>query len=150
MDLIDKKIKNIWLLFWLGTGVVYNGPKFFIAVIISFIPLFLLYRFRMVGAGDAKLIMLLCGFLGLFEGAGVVFVGMCFAAIYSFYLLYSKKILFLRLCYFFSFIKITIQTKKIGHYYEVGRDDPQLSIAMAPWFLCGFFVWRLIKIWMII
>ena len=93
MDLIDKKIKNIWLLFWLGTGVVYNGPKFFIAVIISFIPLFLLYRFRMVGAGDAKLIMLLCGFLGLFEGAGVVFVGMCFAAIYSFYLLYSKKIL---------------------------------------------------------
>ncbi len=96
MDLIDKKIKNIWLLFWLGTGVVYNGPKFFIAVIISFIPLFL------------------------------------------------------RLCYFFSFLKITIQTKKIGHYYEVGRDDPQLSIAMAPWFLCGFFVWRLIKIWMII
>ena len=94
MDLIDKKIKNIWLLFWLGTGVVYHGPKFFIAVIISFIPLFLLYRFRMVGAGDAKLIMLLCGFLGLFEGAGVVFVGMCFAAIYSFYLLYSKKILF--------------------------------------------------------
>ena len=113
MDLIDKKIKNIWLLFWLGTGVVYNGPKFFIAVIISFIPLFLLYR-------------------------------------YSFYLLYSKKILFLRLCYFFSFLKITIQTKKIGHYYEVGRDDPQLSIAMAPWFLCGFFVWRLVKIWMII
>jgi peptidase A24A, prepilin type IV len=148
-DIRYRKIFNIWLLFWLLIGVYLNRVNFIVLVCSSVLVLLIFHILRMIGAGDIKLIAIIIGYMGVGNGIKSVFTGLLLSAIYSLYLMYSKKILFSRLKYFSDYVMLSINSKTIFKYYDKKRDDIGVSIALAPWILLGFCIWRLCDIWLL-
>lgn len=142
-DIRYKKIYNIWIGFWLLAGTLMKGAFFIPHVLGAGAALFIFYLLRVIGAGDIKLAALLYAYLGLYDAAYVLGIGMVLAAAYSFYYLYSKGILLERLLYFRQFLVLSLKTNSIHKYNEekMGKEAP--GIALAPYFLAGFLIWRL-------
>jgi len=84
MDMIWRQVKNIWILFGLVSGLVLNvldsglygnggcnlqmgssGLIYSIIGILTPLPLLYLFYFRIIGAGDIKLLMVVGCFLGV-------------------------------------------------------------------------------------
>lgn len=75
-DLRNGKVYNWWLVFGLAAGILCRGTAFFPGAAFFLIPSFLLFCFRMIGAGDGKLAAVTGGFLGIRGGLSVVMIGL--------------------------------------------------------------------------
>ena len=64
-DLWTGKVKNEWILLGVILGVVLRRGGFFPGAVLFGMAGFLLFRFRMMGAGDGKLTSLIGGYLGI-------------------------------------------------------------------------------------
>lgn len=104
----------------------------FFAVIAAF---FLLFLFRMMGAGDIKIIALICGYLGYGSGFAAVAGGFLIGAFWSLVLMTVKGSIFHRFSYFLTYFRSFIQTKKITAYYSSARDGYE---AVIPLGFCMF------------
>lgn len=111
--------------------------------LILFFPLFL---FRMMGAGDCKLLALIGGYLGIADGLQVMFYGFLTAAIWSLLYMFRKKILIKRFHYFLSYVVVTLRTGQISPYYDAGRDGTGEAFFLAPFFWCGYVFWLISRI----
>ena len=90
---------------------------------------------RMIGAGDIKVMALIVGFLGPFQGADVLAAGFCIGAAVSLFKLLRRGILQQRLIYFMVYIRHLFQTKQITAYFKPERDGYDVTI---PFVACLF------------
>ena len=130
MDMLTFKVKN-WLVYTgMLAGFIYNGSlygwkgieKSIVGMLVPLIVLFILFCFRMLGAGDIKLICMIGTFLGL-EGLIGCFIPILAAgAVYSLIKVIYQKNLMFRLQYLAIYIQKFIITKKIEPYYRDNMD----------------------------
>lgn len=148
-DLRDHRIPNWWILggmaagllaqIWLGMGQVEKLwwiPAWFfgrgLVVLVVFAPLF---HARMIGAGDVKLMALVCGFLGFKDGSVSLFLSFLIGAAMALVKLLVQGSLFQRLSYLSAYLKRLILTKEVAAYHIPARDGYDHTI---PFGLCLF------------
>lgn len=155
-DLISKKVSNRWILVGLICYPIIEGfyfirgPSltwqifleslicFYLRFLLFLVIFFFLFFFRMVGAGDIKLVALIGAYLGLREGFSVVFLGLAAAAVWSFLILVYRQILIQRLLYFVTYFKQFVKTGEKRPYFVKERDYPGAVICLAPFFWMGY------------
>lgn len=148
-DLRDHRIPNWWVfgasaiglllqvLFRLGeTEAVWKLPLWFflrcLAVVVVFSPLF---RCRMMGAGDIKLMSSICGFMGFLDGGFSILIGLVIGAVMALVKLLFQRSLINRLGYLYAYIRRLILTKELTAYHNSARDGYEHTI---PFGLCLF------------
>lgn len=148
-DIKTHRIPNWWVagatgiglgvLWWLEGPDIHTGLRIFgwfllrsMAVIVVFFPLF---HCRMLGAGDIKLMAVICGFLGFARGSRAILFSFFIGAVLSLFKLLFQRSLFQRLTYLFAYIRRLILTKEVTPYHRPGRDGYQHTIPMG---LCLF------------
>ncbi len=90
-DLYERKIYNIWLLPGLIAGLALRGIGFFLPVILIFFPVYFLFRIKLMGGGDGKVLMLIAGSLGFHDACIAIFLGFLIAAMGSVFYIVSPK-----------------------------------------------------------
>ena len=119
-----------------GNQAVLWGAMFFLSRFFAVTALFfLLFLFRMIGAGDIKIIALIFGYLGYGIGFAAVTGGFIIGAFWSLVLMTVKGCTFQRFSYFLTYVRSFIQTKKISVYYSSARDGYD---AVIPLGFCMF------------
>ena len=147
MDLQRQKIANEWLfvsvLLVLWYQMIHAGGKG-LAVFVtgSMLPLLLLgglFFFRMLGAGDIKLLSVLGGLMGTKAILWCIFWSMLFGAFISIVILCICDNWLQRLFYFTNYIKQYIRTK-IREPYRLPGDQPEHFHFTVP-ILMGALLW---------
>lgn len=109
-------------------------------MLFSSVILFPLFLFRMMGAGDIKVMAVITGYLGLSRGFEIIFYGLAAAAVWSLFYMLNKHILVKRIKYFLNYMKKIIQTEQIVPYYCIGEKS-EAGFCLVPFLLCGFCLW---------
>lgn len=136
-DRMQHRIFNWWVLIGAAAGIYLRGADFlaaFAGILFVLLPLF---RIRAFGAGDVKLMALICGYAGVFEGVKCIYAGMVFAAAVSVCRMIQTKSLKARLIHLCVYIRHTIQTKQITEYCDIRREKSGAVIALAPYLFLG-------------
>lgn len=139
-DLREHRIPNWWVfgMAGLGMGLLWwldLGQGFFwrcLLVVVLFFPLFYC---RMIGAGDIKLMALICGFLGFVNGSFAILAGFLIGAAMALVKLLVQRSLIRRLNYLYAYFKRMILTKEVIAYHSPSRDGYEHTI---PFGLCLF------------
>lgn len=105
-------------------GVWLKGSDFLLAAAAVLVPAYLLFRMRMMGAGDGKLMALIAGYLGLEPGIRAIGVGMAIGAVWSMCRIWHDKSLLSRFTYLNAYIGRTILTKEIIPYQRLTSEEP--------------------------
>lgn len=98
------------------------------AVILIF---FILFCCRMMGAGDIKLMALICGYLGLKAGFCAIACSFLLGAVWSFIRLLRLRIFRERLLYLIAYIRQIFKVQKITEYYNPLKDGYDMAIPFA-------------------
>ena len=99
-DLRDGKVYNWWLLWGALAGCWIRGTAFFPGAFLFLVPALVLFRFRMMGAGDGKFMAVIGGWMGIGDGCRTVCLGLMIAVVYSLCRLRRGRGLRARLTYF--------------------------------------------------
>ena len=129
MDLYEMKIKNIWILFSLLTGLGYdlcrggwNGAAFFISGAgIPLVVLGWLFYFRMLGSGDIKLFCALGGLMGPLHILWCIWYAFLAGGCLSLAILIFCGGFSQRIQYFFEYLKAYVRTGIRKSYYRTGN-----------------------------
>lgn len=148
-DIKSKRIPNkliiIGYLSCFIISLIQNGPHgmidFLTGSTVPLIILFILFLFRMIGAGDIKLLALAGGVLGLPHILYCTLAAFAVGAVLSLgKMLYNRNFL-IRMQYLAAYISCTIQTKKLSPYYQKEEGDKNI-IAFSPCILLGLAIYR--------
>lgn len=90
-DAADGKVRNIWIIGGMAPGMILNGRDFITAALVILIPSYLLFRMRVMGAGDGKLMALIAGYLGVDEGLKCIEAGMVIGAAWAILRLWQHR-----------------------------------------------------------
>lgn len=104
-------------------GVWLRGSDFLLAAAAVLMPAYLLFRMRMMGAGDGKLMALIAGYLGLESGIHAIGAGMAIGAIWSLCRIWHDKNLLSRFTYLNAYIRRTILTKEMIPYQRFASKE---------------------------
>lgn len=129
---------GLGLLWWLDLG-----EGFLLRCLAVIALCFPLFYCRMMGAGDIKLMALICGFLGFTHGGMSILAGFLIGAVMALVKLLVQRSLFRRLYYLYAYFKRMILTKEIVAYHSSSRDGYEHTI---PFALC-LFLGTLLSIW---
>lgn len=89
------------------------------------------YRFRVIGAGDVKLVAVIVAWLGFAQGGAGIFAGLCLGAVWSFGRLVRRGILWKRFSYLAGYVRDYLTTGKIAAYYNRERDGDEAAIPLG-------------------
>lgn len=142
-DIQYYKIHNDIILSGLLLGCLQNvflsglsGFLFFIiGVILPLLFLFPLFLFRMMGAGDLKMLAVVGGYFGSLAVIKCILFSFLFAALYAVCKLLLYQNLRARMKYFHSYISCFILTKKINPYERFHGETAHLIHFSIPVFL---------------
>lgn len=148
-DVREQRIPNRWCVcgcvcgLWLAWHLAPDGEGLWqaalymvrlLAVTAIWFPLF---RLRMIGAGDVKLMALTAGYLGFPASAGVIIYGFFIGAVLAFLKMLVYKNLYQRLSYFFAYIRRLFRTGEAVPYYQASRDGKEAVIPLGLCLLGG-------------
>ena len=147
MDLRIQKISNKWLLIGWILGLIYQctdpagaGPLAFAAG--SAVPILILgifFYFRMLGAGDLKLLAVLGGIMGPAASFGCVFWSVIFGAMFSVMILSVCGDWLHRFLYFTNYMKNYFNTGSRIPYRRQGNRKEHLHFSVPV--LMGVLLW---------
>ncbi len=135
------KIRNAWLCAGILLGVVLEGLRFIPAALLLMVPSYFLYRMRMMGAGDGKLMALIAGYLGIDAGLKSIGLGLLFGAVWSACRLWRTKNFQLRLTYLTAYIWQMIHLRKITEYENLSAGNKEYTIPLAVCLVAGVYVY---------
>lgn len=138
LDIAFEKISNRCTLFFWLTGLFYQllghgvlgGLYFLKGSLIPILMLFFLFVFRMLGAGDIKLLSALGGIMGTSAIIKCVAISFLFGAILSIAFIAVSGNLWQRLRYFTDYIIRFAKTKEIRPYYKPGRQIENIHFSV--------------------
>ena len=136
-DLKKGKVCNAWLAMGAVLGFCCVGVRFFPPAAVVMVPAFFLFRLRMMGAGDGKLMALIAGYLGLETGLRAIGAGFVVGAIWSLCRLWHDKSVKARLLYFLAYFTRMFQEKNIVAYDELSGTDGRHRIPFAACLSAG-------------
>lgn len=140
-DILWKKIPNILVLTYVVAGIYTLGFEFALRFFGFLLIFSFLYSIRFFGAGDIKMVSLLIGFLGTYEGMYVIIISLIFSAVYAFIYMIITKQLFARMSGFLNYCIRTLKTGEIEKYVDFNTESKAL-MPVAPYFFAGFIFWR--------
>mgnify|MGYP001655324674 CR=1 FL=1 len=142
-DIAYFKITNKWNLFVTGTGLtvaLLSGWSFLLSslsgMLIPFTIGFLLYAFKIFGAGDVKFMMALGALMGKEWIIDCMIYSILSGGILAIILMFYRGMLWERLKYLWSYIIMSCLLKKITVYQEFDSQQKQFfpfAVAIA----CG-------------
>lgn len=136
-DFRYRKIPNICIASGIVLGIIFMRLPFICTVLGVFPVVFPLFYFRMMGAGDLKLMALICGYMGIGPGALAIGTGLLLGAVYSLFQLWKQNLFKERISYFTAYIRQLIQTKQHVAYYVPERDGTNITMPLAVFLLAG-------------
>lgn len=147
MDLQSQQIDNVWILIAaiLGFGyqVFHPGGRGVLAYVLGCgIPLLILwifFRFRMLGAGDIKLLSVLGGIMGREAILACMFWSLLFGAVFSVAILSTCGSWLSRLNYFTDYVRKYLMTGT-REPYRVSRGEAEHLHFSVP-VLLGVLLW---------
>lgn len=132
-DLKYGKVWNWWLLFLTAIGVLQKGPAFFSGAALFLAAGMCLFRFRVMGAGDGKLMAVIGGYLGLLAGFYAVALGFLAGAVWSLWRMKRYGIAAERLRYLKHYVETVMSSRMIQPYDSL--DQPQ-AVHHIPFAVC--------------
>lgn len=117
-------------------GMKENWFLFFVHVTGTCAVFYIFFLWRMLGAGDIKLMALCVGMLGISNGVLVLFLGLLSASAESLRKLGKRGILWSRLSGLAAFVIQSGRDRKIREY--PGRADPCGSLRLGPHLFLGY------------
>ena len=159
-DMMEHRIPNWWLAgsVWISIGTMLlleqSGTGTWadmlllmtVRMAVTFLITIPLFLFRMMGAGDLKLMMVISGFLDGRDAVGAIAVSFFMGAVWSLFKLLVQKQLQKRLVYLFIYFRHYFLTKERIPYYQLSRDGQSSAI---PFAVCLFFGTLIAGIWKI-
>ena len=154
-DIREQRVPNWWCILacaagvcltWqtaAGKGSVWPLLLYTARLLVVAAVWFPLFRLRMIGAGDVKLMALIVGFLGFGTGVPVILYGFFIGAVLAFLKMLICRNLRQRLTFFFAYIRRLFLTKEVLPYYQAARDGKNAVIPLAACLLGGY-VWHLL------
>lgn len=155
-DIKMARIPNWWIAFGAVCFVTTHfirGPSgelmgfgretvgFLFRITVFVIVLFPLFLFRVMGAGDIKVMTLMGGYLGIFQGFTAIFYGLAASAVWSLLYMIHKNILKKRIKYFLGYLSQFLRTGQITPYYKADRDGTEAAFCFVPFLWWGFCIW---------
>lgn len=124
----------------LRAGLGYLGRMALVAA--AGFPFFV---FRMIGAGDIKLMAVMAAYLGMDRGLKSIGVGLCLGAVLALGRLLREGSGCQRFSYLTAYIRRFIHSREIEAYYCPERDGYRCVIPLGACFLAGTLVTSLWK-----
>lgn len=129
LDLRYDRVDNRWIVLMWEAGLIYQLCRkgiggmgsFLLGSGLPIVLLWILFRFRMLGAGDVKLLSALGGIMGAKQVWKCMVGSFLFGAVYSILILFICGNLRERLAYFILYFENYGRTKKIRPYRRKGR-----------------------------
>ena len=109
-------------------------------IIIPICILFLLYIFKMLGAGDIKLISVIGGFFGSVFALKVFVVSIFIGGMWAVIKCVRYGYLYIRIIYFKKYLAEFIRSKKINPYYVRERDGDEIVIPFSAAIFAGYVI----------
>ena len=113
-----------------------NWFLFFIHMTGTCAVFYIFFLYRMLGAGDIKLMALCVGILGITDGCFVLFLGFLCASAEAVWRHGKRGILWSRLSGLAAFVIQSVRDRKIREY--PGRTDPCGSLRLGPHLFLGY------------
>lgn len=107
--------------------------------------LFPLFVFRMMGAGDVKMMALLGGVFGIRQGFEIIFFGLAAAAVWSLFYMARKRMFLKRIGYFLNYMMRLFYCGEITPYYDASRDGREAGFCLAPFVWIGYCLWLTVR-----
>ena len=139
-DLACGKVKNAWLLPGMLLGIVFRGPVFLRDGGFVLMFAFFLFRLRMMGAGDGKLMALITGFLGVSEGIRAIWLGLWIGVIWSLCRLRQRGSLRARLLYLAAYWMRMVQCRTVTAYENLSGGNGRHRIPLAVCLAAGVYL----------
>lgn len=133
---------------WDGEGsgsILWPVCGFLLRMLAAAVLFFILFVFRMIGAGDVKLMALICGYLGGPAGAVALGYGFAAGAVLSLVKMLYRRSFWTRLSYLSAYIRRLYHTRKITAYYDPARDGSEAVIPFGFCLFLGTFIYLFIK-----
>lgn len=144
-DLLSGKVRNLWLLAGALPGLILTGRTFLCDALLLLVPSYLLFRMRMMGAGDGKMMALIAGYLGIDAGLRAIGIGMAIGAVWSLYRLWHEKTFLIRFTYLTAYIRRVIHSRQITEYDSLSGDKCGHTVPLAVCLMAGTYVYLLIS-----
>lgn len=100
-------------------------------VVVSIFLLFFLFRFKMIGAGDIKLLSVISGFMGIDCAIEVFELAVIIGGVFSIFKCIHYGYLIIRLSYFRQYISELLSKRKLKPYYDKKRDGDAVVIPFS-------------------
>lgn len=141
-DLRYQRIPNRLIVAGLFLGLLYQIDhsrwmgliEYSAGVVLPVAVLFILLYFRMMGAGDIKLLSVIGGFLGPMNGLRCIIYTFLFGSIIAVVLLIKRRNLYSRLCYFKTYLFQYLKSKQWSPYMQQEDRDSHFYFSV-PVFL---------------
>ena len=143
MDLREEAVDNSWVLFSIMAGfllqLLEKGPKgmiiFLTGAAVPLILLGILFIFRMLGAGDVKILCALGGIMGPRTIVECIVYSLLAGAFISLAILLSTGGIRQRILYLYQYMNEFYCTGEIRPYYRKGMKHPENFHFTVPVFL---------------
>ncbi|MDO5344745.1 MAG: prepilin peptidase [Lachnospiraceae bacterium] len=111
-----------------GAGVYFSG------ILLPIVFPGILYYFRMIGAGDIKLLCVIGGYLGPKQVLWCIVYTFLFGGVISAVLIIKRKNLFKRFFYFKTYLSQFLETKQWRPYRIPGDEDGSFCFTIPVFF----------------
>ena len=128
---------NPCLLVLTFAGAIQKGTAFFAPAIVFLIAGMCLFRFRVMGAGDGKLMAVIGGYLGITDGFYAIALGFLVGAVLSLWKMKRYGVAAERLQYLQGYIGTTIRTGVIRPYDSLKEQGAVHHIPFAVCLAAG-------------
>ncbi|MCR4782665.1 MAG: A24 family peptidase [Lachnospiraceae bacterium] len=134
-DMRKGKIPNVLILVALILGpVIRYSNEGFSGVLCGMLEMMLLlfagglmYKIRVIGAGDVKLFCALTLAIGIQRTGMIVLFSATLGAFFAVFLFVKEGILWRRILYFANFVMDCVDSKELKHY---GKDSPRINFCI--------------------
>lgn len=136
-DVKCGKVRNRWVLLGIAAGIGCVGWRFLLPAVVVLIPAFLLFRLRMMGAGDGKVMAVIAGYLGFSDGCRAIAAGLLTGALWSLYRLWRSGGFRARLWYLAAYFVRMFQERKVYVYDALSGGAGGHRIPLAACLAAG-------------
>ena len=141
-DIYKRKIPNAILITGTSLILASRGLQSLFcadtaAAFMALILLFPLFKFRMAGAGDIKLVAFVIFAKGIYDGAFICLTALFAAGAWSLFKLLRSGRCAERFSYFSAYMKAAMSGASPGPYFVMERDGKNITIAFALFVFAG-------------